>query len=72
MLLISKERCDEANRSPEDVGESNQPSQTQREQSGVQPTSRFIRDESEKAELRLLLSDCGAESVSQLRYVLNN
>ncbi|XP_042634516.1 CDK5 regulatory subunit-associated protein 2-like isoform X4 [Cyprinus carpio] len=63
----TKERCDEGDRSPEDVGESNQPSQTQREQSGVQPTSRFIRDESEKAELRLLLSDCGAESVSQLR-----
>uniref|UniRef100_A0A8C0XWQ8 CDK5 regulatory subunit associated protein 2 n=1 Tax=Cyprinus carpio carpio TaxID=630221 RepID=A0A8C0XWQ8_CYPCA len=62
-----KERGDEANRSPEDVGESNQPSQTQREQSGVQLTSRFFRDESEKAELRSLLSDFGAESVSQLR-----
>ncbi|XP_042603548.1 CDK5 regulatory subunit-associated protein 2-like isoform X1 [Cyprinus carpio] len=62
-----KERCDEANRSPEDVGESNQPSQTQREKSGVQLTSRFFRDESEKAELRSLLSDFGAESVSQLR-----
>ncbi|KAF4098928.1 hypothetical protein G5714_020958 [Onychostoma macrolepis] len=62
-----KERCDEGDRSPEDVGESNQPSQTQRQQNGVQLTSRFLRDESEKAELRSLLSDCGAESVSQLR-----
>ncbi|XP_016404095.1 myomegalin-like isoform X3 [Sinocyclocheilus rhinocerous] len=62
-----KERCDEGDRSPEDVGESNQPSQTQRQQSGVQLASRFLRDGSEKAELRSLLSDCGAESVSQLR-----
>ncbi|XP_016146456.1 myomegalin-like [Sinocyclocheilus grahami] len=67
MPLNTKERCDQGDHSPEDVGESNQPSQTQREQSGVQPTSRFLRDESEKAELRSLLSDCGAESVSQLR-----
>ncbi|KTG35978.1 hypothetical protein cypCar_00024135 [Cyprinus carpio] len=67
LLTPVKERGDEANRSPEDVGESNQPSQTQREQSGVQLTSRFFRDESEKAELRSLLSDFGAESVSQLR-----
>uniref|UniRef100_A0A671QCJ6 CDK5 regulatory subunit-associated protein 2-like n=1 Tax=Sinocyclocheilus anshuiensis TaxID=1608454 RepID=A0A671QCJ6_9TELE len=67
MPLNTKERCDQGDHAPEDVGESNQPSQTQREQSGVQPTSRFLRDESEKAELRSLLSDCGVESVSQLR-----
>ncbi|XP_016128229.1 CDK5 regulatory subunit-associated protein 2-like isoform X6 [Sinocyclocheilus grahami] len=53
----TKERCEKGDRSPENAGESNQPSQTQRQQ----------RDGSEKAELRSLLSDCGAESVSQLR-----
>ncbi|XP_026091054.1 CDK5 regulatory subunit-associated protein 2-like isoform X3 [Carassius auratus] len=63
----TKERCVEGDRSPEDVGDSNQPSQTQREQGGVQPAPRFFREESETEELRLLLSDCGAESVSQLR-----
>ncbi|XP_059381815.1 myomegalin-like isoform X3 [Carassius carassius] len=67
MHPIMKERCDEANHSPEDVSESNHPSQTQRQQSGVQLASRFFRDESEKAEFRSLLSDCGVESVSQLR-----
>ncbi|XP_043085814.1 LOW QUALITY PROTEIN: CDK5 regulatory subunit-associated protein 2 [Puntigrus tetrazona] len=63
----TKERYDEGDPSPEDVGESNQPSQTQRQQNGTQLQSRFLRDESEKAELRSLLSDCGADSVSQLR-----
>ncbi|XP_052443756.1 myomegalin isoform X5 [Carassius gibelio] len=67
MHPITEERCDEANRSAEDVSESNHPSQTQRQQSGVQLASRFFRDESDKAEFRSLLSDCGAESVSQLR-----
>ncbi|KAK2872302.1 hypothetical protein Q8A67_022199 [Cirrhinus molitorella] len=63
----TKERCDEGDRSSEDVDESNQPSQTQKEQNVVQHSSRFLGDDSEKAELHSLLSDCGAESVSQLR-----
>ncbi|XP_073680203.1 CDK5 regulatory subunit-associated protein 2 isoform X2 [Garra rufa] len=63
----TKERCDEGDRLSEDVGESNQPSQTQKEQSEVQHLSRFLGDDSEKAELHSLLSDCGVESVSQLR-----
>ncbi|RXN34217.1 myomegalin-like isoform X1 [Labeo rohita] len=65
--LNTKERCDEGDRSSEDVGESNQQSKNQTEQSAVHQPSRFLRDDSEKAELRSLLSDCGAESVSQLR-----
>ncbi|XP_051734865.1 CDK5 regulatory subunit-associated protein 2 isoform X5 [Ctenopharyngodon idella] len=54
-------------RSPEDSSESHQPSQTQREEGAVPPMSRFLRDESEKEELQTLLTDCEAESVSQLR-----
>ncbi|XDV38204.1 hypothetical protein PO909_007662 [Leuciscus waleckii] len=60
-----KERCDEGDRSPEDSSESNQ--QSPREQGAVPPMSRFLRDESETAELQTLLTDCEAESVSQLR-----
>lgn len=63
VLLIFKEKCNE-----EDCyGEGHQTSL--RDQDAVPPTSRMLRDEPEKAELRLLLTDCGAESVSQLRYV---
>ncbi|KAK7131585.1 hypothetical protein R3I94_016644 [Phoxinus phoxinus] len=60
-----KERCDEGDRSPEDSSESNQ--QSPREQGAVPPMSRFLRDESETAELQTLLTDCEAETVSQLR-----
>ncbi|KAG1926239.1 CDK5 regulatory subunit-associated protein 2 isoform X5 [Pimephales promelas] len=60
-----KERCDEGDRSPEDSSESNQ--QSQREQGAVPPMSRFLRDESETAQLQTLFTDCEAESVSQLR-----
>lgn len=70
VLLISKEGCDEGDRSPEDSSESNQ--QSPREQVAVPPMSRFLRDESETAELQTLLTDCEAESVSQLRYVQAN
>ncbi|XP_056302871.1 CDK5 regulatory subunit-associated protein 2 isoform X2 [Danio aesculapii] len=62
-----KERCEQGDHSPKDKVEINQPSQMQKELRAVQPTSKFPGDESEKAELKSLLSDCGAESVSQLR-----
>lgn len=62
-----KERCEDGNHSPKDRVKMNQPSHMQKELSAVQPTSKFPGDESEKAELKSLLSDCGAESVSQLR-----
>ncbi|XP_073790384.1 CDK5 regulatory subunit-associated protein 2 isoform X11 [Danio rerio] len=68
-LLASnvKERCEDGDRSSKDRVKMNQPSQMQKQLSAVQPTSKFPGDESEKAELKSLLSDCGAESVSQLR-----
>ncbi|XP_051961433.1 myomegalin-like isoform X2 [Xyrauchen texanus] len=61
------ERHDEGDHSPEAWGESQQPPQTQREQSTPSPMSRLLKDESKKAELQSLLLDFGAESVSQLR-----
>ncbi|XP_051534202.1 CDK5 regulatory subunit-associated protein 2-like isoform X2 [Myxocyprinus asiaticus] len=63
---ILKERYDDGDRSPKAWGESHQPLQTQREQSAPSTMSR-LNDESKKAELQSLLTDCGAESVSQLR-----
>lgn len=68
-LLASnvKERCEDGDHSPKDRVEINQPSQMQKELSAVQPTSKFPGNESEKTELKSLLSDCGAESVTQLR-----
>nr|XP_055035110.1 CDK5 regulatory subunit-associated protein 2-like isoform X6 [Misgurnus anguillicaudatus] len=60
-----KETLDEEHRSSESWGETNQTSQ--RDRVAVQPASKFLRDEPEKAELQSLLTDCGAESVSQLR-----
>ncbi|XP_067233045.1 myomegalin-like isoform X4 [Chanodichthys erythropterus] len=68
--LLSLNRKGEC--SPEDSSESNQPSQTQREEGAVPPVSRFLRDESEKEELKTLLTDCEAESVSQLREKVAN
>ncbi|XP_073668675.1 CDK5 regulatory subunit-associated protein 2 isoform X5 [Paramisgurnus dabryanus] len=56
---------DEEHRSSESWGETNQTSQ--RDRGAVPPASKFLRDEPEKAELQSLLTDCGAESVSQLR-----
>ncbi|XP_073727651.1 CDK5 regulatory subunit-associated protein 2 isoform X5 [Misgurnus anguillicaudatus] len=63
--LNMKETLDEEHRSSESWGETNQTSQ--RDRVAVQPASKFLRDEPEKAELQSLLTDCGAESVSQLR-----
>ncbi|XP_073727650.1 CDK5 regulatory subunit-associated protein 2 isoform X4 [Misgurnus anguillicaudatus] len=62
---LNMKTLDEEHRSSESWGETNQTSQ--RDRVAVQPASKFLRDEPEKAELQSLLTDCGAESVSQLR-----
>ncbi|XP_067280226.1 CDK5 regulatory subunit-associated protein 2 isoform X3 [Pseudorasbora parva] len=67
LIPPNTKRWEEGDRSPEDSSEVNQPSQTRREQGAVPPMSRFLRDDSEKAELQTLLTDCEAESVAQLR-----
>ncbi|XP_051959651.1 centrosome-associated protein CEP250-like [Xyrauchen texanus] len=63
----AKERYDERDRSPKAWGESHQQLQTLREQSAPSTMSRLLNDESKKAELQSLLTECGAESVAHLR-----